>query len=82
MQKEVTVPRLGSSDESDEVRILRWLKEPGARVAKGDGLLDVETDKVNVEIESPDDGRLKEIKAQPGDTVKFSAVVAIIEKEK
>ncbi len=80
MQKEVIIPRLGSSDESDEVRILRWLKETGARVKKGEGLLEVETDKVNVEIEAPDDGRLKEIKAQAGDTVKFSAVVAIIEK--
>ena len=49
-------------------------------VKKGDGLLEVETDKVNVEIESPDDGVLKEIMAQEGDTVKFSAVVAIIEK--
>ena len=80
MQKEVIIPRLGSSDESDEVRILRWLKEPGARVRKGEGLLEVETDKGNVEIEAPDDGRLMEIKAQVGEMVKFSAVVAIIEK--
>ena len=54
MTKEVTVPRLGSSDDSDEVRILRWLKSPGAEVKKGEGLLEVETDKVNVEIEAPD----------------------------
>ena len=80
MEKEVIIPRLGSSDESDEVRILRWLKDPGAQVKKGDGLLEVETDKVNVEIEAPDDGQLKEIRAQAGETVKFSAVVAIIEK--
>lgn len=80
MQKEVIIPRLGSSDESDEVRILRWLKEPGDQVKKGDGLLEVETDKVNVEIESPGDGLLKEIKAQVGDIVKFSSVVAVIEK--
>jgi 2-oxoglutarate dehydrogenase E2 component (dihydrolipoamide succinyltransferase) len=79
MDKEVIVPRLGSSDESDEVKVLRWLKQPGAQVKKGDGLLEVETDKVNVEIESPADGVLKEIKAHEGDTVKFSAVVAIIE---
>jgi len=59
MTKEVTVPRLGSSDDSDEVRILRWLKSPGAGVKKGEGLLEVETDKVNVEIEAPDDGVLK-----------------------
>ena len=80
MTKDVIVPRLGSSDESDEVRILRWLKSPGAEVKKGEGLLEVETDKVNVEIEAPDDGVLKEIKAREGDFVKFSAVVALIEK--
>jgi pyruvate/2-oxoglutarate dehydrogenase complex dihydrolipoamide acyltransferase (E2) component len=78
--KEVIVPRLGSSDESDEVKIVRWLKAPGAEVKQGEGLLEVETDKVNVEIEAPDDGVLKEIKAQEGDFVKFSAVVALIEK--
>ena len=80
MNKEVIIPRLGSSDESDEVTIVRWLKTPGTQVKKGDALLEVETDKVNVEIESPDDVVLKEIKAMAGDTVRFSAVVAIIEK--
>jgi 2-oxoglutarate dehydrogenase E2 component (dihydrolipoamide succinyltransferase) len=80
MKKEVIIPRLGSSDESDEVKILRWLKDPGAQVKKGEGLLEVETDKVNVEIEAPDDGLLQEIRAQAGDSVKFSSVVAIIEK--
>jgi len=80
MIKDVIIPRLGSSDESDEVTILRWLKQPGAQVKKGEGLLEVETDKVNVEIESPEDGFLKEIKAQEGEIVKFSSVVAIIEK--
>jgi len=80
MKKSVTIPRLGSSDESDEVRILRWLKADGAKVQKGEALLEVETDKVNVEIESPDDGQLEEISAQEGDFVKFGAVVAVIEK--
>jgi len=79
MKKNVTVPRLGSSDESDEVRVLRWLKAKGAKVQKGEALLEVETDKVNVEIESPDDGQLEEISAQEGDFVKFGAVVAIID---
>lgn len=74
------IPRLGSSDESDEVRILRWIKPPGASVQKGEALLEVETDKVNVEIESPEDGQLEEIHAQEGEFVKFGAVVAVIEK--
>jgi 2-oxoglutarate dehydrogenase E2 component (dihydrolipoamide succinyltransferase) len=81
MKRNVIIPRLGSSDESEEVKILRWLKEPGSRVKKGEGLLEVETDKVNVEIESPDDGQLKDITAQEGDTVRFNSVVAVIEKE-
>ena len=79
MQKDVIVPRLGSSDEGDEVRILRWLKEKGAQVQKGEALLEVETDKVNVEIESPADGSLGQINAAEGDFVKFGAVVAVIE---
>ena len=79
MRKSVTVPRLGSSDESDEVRILRWVKRAGEKVRKGEALLEVETDKVNVEIESPEDGHLEEVSAQEGDFVKFGVVVAVIE---
>jgi pyruvate/2-oxoglutarate dehydrogenase complex dihydrolipoamide acyltransferase (E2) component len=79
MTLEVVVPRLGSSDESDEVRILRWLKSAGMQVRKGEPLLEVETDKVNVEIEAPADGLLTEIRALEGDFVKFSGVVAVVE---
>ena len=79
MKKEVIIPRLGSSDESDEVRILRWIKSQGAMVKKGDALLEVETDKVNVEVEAPQDGTLIHISAGEGDLVKFGAVVAVIE---
>ena len=80
MKKEVIIPRLGSSDESDEVRILRWIKSQGENVKKGDALLEVETDKVNVEVEAPQDGMLNAISAKEGDYVKFGAVVAVIEK--
>jgi len=80
MKKDVVIPRLGSSDESDEVRILRWIKNQGDKVRKGEALLEVETDKVNVEIEAPDDGELLEISAREGDFIKFGAVVAVIDK--
>ncbi|MGE5218340.1 MAG: lipoyl domain-containing protein [Chloroflexota bacterium] len=80
MKKNVIVPRLGSSDESDEVRILRWIKEPGVAVKKGEALLEVETDKVNVEIEAPEDGQLSAINAREGDFVKFGSVVAVIDR--
>jgi pyruvate/2-oxoglutarate dehydrogenase complex dihydrolipoamide acyltransferase (E2) component len=80
MKKDVVIPRLGSSDESDEVRILRWIKNQGDKVRKGEALLEVETDKVNVEIEAPDDGELLEISVQEGDFIKFGVVVAVIDK--
>lgn len=80
MRKDVVIPRLGSSDESDEVRILRWIARPGASVKKGEALLEVETDKVNVEVEAPEDGTLVQVSAKVGDLVKFGAVVAVIEK--
>jgi pyruvate/2-oxoglutarate dehydrogenase complex dihydrolipoamide acyltransferase (E2) component len=80
MKKDVVIPRLGSSDESDELRILRWIKNQGDKVRKGEALLEVETDKVNVEIEAPDNGELLEISAREGDFIKFGAVVAVIDK--
>ena len=79
MKKDVIVPRLGSSDERDEVRILRWIKSQGASVKKGNALLEVDTDKVNVEVEAPEDGAPIQISAREGDFVKFGAVVAVIE---
>jgi len=80
MTKDVIIPRLGSSDESDEVRILRWIKSQGESVKKGDALLEVETDKVNVEPHAPQHGTLIHVSASEGDFVKFGAVVAVIEK--
>jgi len=80
MKTDVIVPRLGSSDESDEVRILRWIKAPGSAVKKGEALLEVETDKVNVEIDAPVDGILGEASAKEEDFVKFGTVVAVIDK--
>jgi 2-oxoglutarate dehydrogenase E2 component (dihydrolipoamide succinyltransferase) len=79
VKTDVIVPRLGSSDESDEVRILRWIKVSGSAVKKGEALLEVETDKVNVEIEAPADGTLAEVSAKEGDFVKFGAAVAVID---
>jgi pyruvate/2-oxoglutarate dehydrogenase complex dihydrolipoamide acyltransferase (E2) component len=81
MKKEVIIPRLGSSDESDSVKVLRWLKVTGEFVNKGEPLLEVETDKVNVEIEAPESGRLSEVHAVEGSVIRFNSVVAIIERE-
>ncbi|MCH8054691.1 MAG: hypothetical protein IH857_00865 [Deltaproteobacteria bacterium] len=77
-KKEVFIPRLGSSDEADEVKVLRWIKKVGEQVQKGEALLEVETDKVNVEIEAPESGLLEEVLVKEGDVVAFNSVVAII----
>lgn len=79
MKRDVVIPRLGSSDESNEVKILRWLKQKGATVQKGEPLLEVETDKVNVEIEAPESGLLSEVRVGEGEVAAFNSVVAIIE---
>jgi pyruvate/2-oxoglutarate dehydrogenase complex dihydrolipoamide acyltransferase (E2) component len=80
MSRDVIIPRLGSSDESDEVRVLRWLKKQGDEVHKGEAIVEVETDKVNVEVEAAEDGVLSEIYAQEGEFIKFGTVVAAIDK--
>ena len=79
MPYELKLPDLGEGLSEAELR--QWLVKTGDKVAEHQPVLEVETDKVNVEIEAPDEGLLREIKAQAGDTVKFSAVVAIIEKD-
>lgn len=81
MKTEVVIPRLGSSDESDGVKILRWIKRQGENVRQGEPLLEVETDKVNVEIEAPHSGVLTDIRAAEGATVHFNSVVATIDRE-
>lgn len=81
MKKEVMVPRLGSSDDTDEAKVLRWFKQRGESVQQGEPLLEVETDKVNVEIEAPESGRLEEVRVKEGEIVTFNTVVAIIERE-
>jgi pyruvate dehydrogenase E2 component (dihydrolipoamide acetyltransferase) len=58
--------------------ILRWLKADGAAVAKGEPLLEVETDKVTVEIESPADGTLAGVSAAEGAEVPVGTVIALV----
>ena len=58
------MPALGMAQETGKV--LRWFKAAGADVARGEPLLEVETDKVTVEIESPADGTLAAVSAAEG----------------
>jgi pyruvate dehydrogenase E2 component (dihydrolipoamide acetyltransferase) len=73
---DVIMPALGMAQDTGKV--LRWLKEEGAAVVKGDPLLEVETDKVTVEIEAPADGTLAGRTAPEGAEVPVGSVIALV----
>ncbi|MBA9027664.1 2-oxoglutarate dehydrogenase complex dihydrolipoyllysine-residue succinyltransferase [Peribacillus huizhouensis] len=73
---EVKVPELAES--ISEGTIAQWLKQPGETVEKGEYLLELETDKVNVEIISDYDGTLSELLAAEGDTVQVGQAIAVV----
>ncbi len=76
MAVEVRVPTLGESVV--EASIGRWLKQVGDTVKMDEALVELETDKVNIEVPSTIAGVLAEIKRQTGDTVAINDVLAII----
>jgi pyruvate/2-oxoglutarate dehydrogenase complex dihydrolipoamide acyltransferase (E2) component len=76
---DVTLPRL--AEDLQEAIVSRWLKRPGETVAEGEPLVEIETDKVNSEIESPFAGVLTEIVASEGTTVPAGAVIARIARK-
>ena len=78
MSIEVKVPVLPES--VSDATIATWHKKAGDAVRRDENLLDLETDKVVLEVPSPVDGVLKELKFQAGDTVTSQQVVAIIEE--
>lgn len=82
MSKEVEVilPKIGES--ITEAVIVQWLKKVGDRVEKDEALLEISTDKVNSEIYAAEEGFIKEIFFQAGETVEVGKTIAIIEKEK
>jgi 2-oxoglutarate dehydrogenase E2 component (dihydrolipoamide succinyltransferase) len=78
MSIEVKVPVLPES--VSDALIATWHKKAGDAVKRDENLLDLETDKVVLEVPSPVDGVLKEIKFEEGSTVNSSQVIAVIEE--
>jgi len=78
MATEVKVPVLPES--VSDATIAGWHKKAGDAVSRDENLVDLETDKVVLEVPSPVDGVLKEIKFQEGDTVTSQQLLAIIEE--
>jgi 2-oxoglutarate dehydrogenase E2 component (dihydrolipoamide succinyltransferase) len=78
MSIEVKVPVLPES--VSDALIATWHKKAGDAVKRDENLLDLETDKVVLEVPAPVDGVLKEIKFEEGSTVTSSQVIAVIEE--
>ena len=76
MATNVILPALGMSQDTG--KIVQWLKAEGEQVAKGEPLVEIETDKATVEIEAPADGTLTRVSAVAGDDVPVGHVIAII----
>jgi 2-oxoglutarate dehydrogenase E2 component (dihydrolipoamide succinyltransferase) len=74
---EVKVPELAES--ITEATIAKWMKAKGDPVGQGDVLVELETDKVNMEISADHEGVLGEILRGPGDTVQVGEVIAVIQ---
>jgi 2-oxoglutarate dehydrogenase E2 component (dihydrolipoamide succinyltransferase) len=76
MAAEIVVPALGESVK--EATVAKWLKKVGDTVAVDDPLVELETDKVTLEVNAKDAGILKEIKVQSGSNVAVGAVLGSI----
>src|ERR1035438_9767241 len=72
----VVMPALEMAQETG--KLISWLKKEGESVAKGEPLLEIETDKAVMEIESPGDGFLAGVKVQPGTEVPVGQTIAWI----
>ncbi|MBK5964823.1 dihydrolipoamide succinyltransferase [Thiocystis minor] len=77
MSREVRVPALPESVA--DATVAAWHKQPGDQVREGENLVDLETDKVVLEVPSPVDGVLGTIQAREGDLVQTDAVLGLIE---
>jgi pyruvate dehydrogenase E2 component (dihydrolipoamide acetyltransferase) len=76
MPATVIMPALELAQETGKV--LRWLKRPGDAVRKGEPIVEIETDKVTVEVEAPATGVLREVTAQEGDVIPVGHTIALI----
>ena len=77
MSKKIIVPTLGES--ITEATVSRWLKNIGDQIENDEALVELETDKVNVEVPSPVAGILSEIKIKKGKTVKVGSELGVVE---
>jgi len=80
MTEKIVVPALGES--VTEATVSKWLKSVGEKVDSDEPIVELETDKVNVEVPSPTDGVLENISVKEGDTVEVGALLGSIGAKK
>ena len=76
MANEIIIPDFGTS--VDEVRLIKWLKQEGEAVKKGDALCELETDKAATELESFVEGILLQQVVEAGSEIEIGTVIAYI----
>ncbi len=80
MSIQIKVPAMGES--VTEATVARWFKKEGDAVARDEPLLELETDKVTVEVPAPADGAIESIAVKAGDTVQVGSILGAIAEGK
>ena len=76
---EIIMPKMG--DAMTEGKVLRWYKKAGDAVKKGEPVAEIETDKVNLDLEAESDGTIAEVAAGEGQMVPVGGVLATPHEE-
>ena len=76
MAEKILVPVLGES--ITEATVSKWLKNKGDSIVADEPIVELETDKVNLEVPAPNDGVLSEVNFKNGDTVEVGAILVEI----
>ena len=76
MSEKILVPTLGES--VTEATVSKWLKNKGDKVVSDEPLVELETDKVNIEVPSPSNGMLEKITVGEGQTVNVGSILGMI----
>ena len=76
MSEKILVPTLGES--VTEATVSKWLKSQGDKVSADEPIVELETDKVNVEVPAPSNGVLERISVKEGETVNVGALLGVI----
>ena len=79
MPNQILVPSLGES--ITEATVSKWFKQVGESVDSDEPLVELETDKVNIEVPSPLSGTLTSIKVKEGDVAEVGALLGIVKDE-